>query len=214
MNKDFIVNVPDELWVNSWESEKTETYSYNGPDNIWVLVAPNGTVNRWSEEEIVLDPDTQSGWNVVSINADENTGVAYHLVHMSEDWTYSYNVETNPDGSTYNAITNPRLHDYFELSYTGRDGLVLDPRNLYKTIESPEEEKAKKRLEYVKKYDDAYDFDDDVQASIDTFISNMNTWLNNMAPVRPWKYVKLDASTMPRIPASLVAVFNSLPELD
>jgi hypothetical protein len=73
---------------------------------------------------------------------------------------------------------------------------------------------AKERLAIVKKYDIAYDFDAEDQTKIDTFISNINTYLDSIATAYPWKYITMDISEIPKIPASLQLLFNQLPEID
>jgi len=38
MAREFTVNIPDELWVDSWEDGLTATYTYPGPDSIWLEI--------------------------------------------------------------------------------------------------------------------------------------------------------------------------------
>lgn len=54
MEKTFTVNVPDDLWVDSWTENKTTDYTYNGPSTINVLVSltDDFPIVRWSEDEI------------------------------------------------------------------------------------------------------------------------------------------------------------------
>lgn len=209
MDKTFTINVPDEVWVDSWNDNKTESYDYSGPEKIWVLVGRDNTPSEWSETEITANEDR--GEIVVEVDANTDTAIAYHLVHQDKAWEYTYTEETNHDGSKYNAIDNPRLHDYFALDHVTGEGLSLDP--IYKKATTIAEEKAMERLAYVKKYDDAYDFDADTQSTIDTFIAATNTYLNNMKTVYPWKYVTISHDDIPKIPASLITVFKELPEL-
>ena len=85
---------------------------------------------------------------------------------------------------------------------------------IYKNTKTIAEEKAEKRIEYVKKYNDTYDFDADTQAIIDTFLSDMTAYMTTMSSVYPWKYVTIDENEIPKIPASIVTVFNTLPEVE
>lgn len=213
MEKTFTINVPDQLWVDSWENNKTETYTYNGPETLYVLIDDVAdTVLYSSTEEIeVLDGDSNF---VIEIDAtnDEQVAVAHYFNTLGSEHEYTYEDETNHDGSIYEKITNPIIHDYFDIDYDRGNGLTLLP--IYKNTETIAEQKAKTRLEYVKKYDDAYDFDTDTQSIIDTFLSNMDTYLTTMATAYPWKYVEIDETEIPKIPASLITTFTALPELD
>lgn len=210
MDKTFTISVPDEVWVNSWTTNKTESYDYSGPEKLWVIVGRENTPGEWSDSE--LTPNEDKGEIVVEVDANTDTAIAYYLNHLDQSWEYSYTTETNHDGSTYEAISNPRLHDYFELDHVTGEGLKLNP--VYKKSTTIAEEKAKERLEYVKKYDDAYDFDAETQATIDAFVSATETYLDTMATVYPWKYVTISHDDIPKVPAALVTVFKELPELD
>lgn len=210
MEKTFTINVPDEVWVDSWTNNKTESYDYSGPETIYVRVGWENTPSDWSESELTANEDR--GEVIVEVNATTDTAVAYYLVHQDQEWEYTFTTENNHDGSTFDAMDNPRLHDYFELDHVTGQGLVLNP--VYKKATTIAEEKASERLAYVKKYDDAYDFDVDIQTTIDTFISDTETYLTNMESVYPWKYVTISHDDIPKIPASLVTVFKELPEID
>lgn len=209
MEKTFTINVPDEVWLNSWNNNKTETYDYVGPEKIWALVTRDNTPSAWSETELVANES--NGETVYELDANTDTAIVYHLVHQSQEWEYTYTAETNHDGSTYDAIDNPRLHDYFSLDHLAGTGLTLEP--IYKKATTIAEEKATERLAYVKKYDDTYDFDADIQTVIDTFVTDTETYLNKMSTVYPWKYVTISHDDIPKVPATLVAVFKELPEI-
>lgn len=210
MEKTFTINVPDELWVNAWDNNNTETYSYSGPETIWVLVGRNDTLLTWSDTELTADEN--QGEIVEVIDANEKTAIAYYLVHLAQEWEYTYTSQTNHDDSIWEAIDNPRLHDYFDLDHVTGNGLELTP--VYKKATTIAEETATERLSYVKKYNDAYEFDTDIQTTIDTFISSTETYLNTMTTVYPWKYITISHDDIPKIPASLITVFKELPEIN
>jgi len=48
MQKEFTVNIPDELWVDSWENELTTTYTYEGPQNFYLGIDDNKS--QWTYE--------------------------------------------------------------------------------------------------------------------------------------------------------------------
>lgn len=218
MGKTFTVNVPDQLWLNSWTENKTESYTYEGPDTWNVVVCGESLLaSEWSEDAIEAASDADI---VVTVDAtdDANLPVAYFMHTQgadsitAEEREAAEEDETNHDDSVYKKITNPLIHDYFDVGYDNETGLHLTP--IYKNTKTIAEEKAEQRLAYVKKYNDVYDFDADAQEKIDTFLTSMTTYMSTMASVYPWKYTTIDENEIPKIPASIVTIFNTLPEVE
>jgi len=211
MEKTFTVNVPDDLWVDSWTENKTTDYTYNGPSTINVLVSltDDFPIVRWSEDDITVDDEDKQ--LVVTIDADTDTAIAHAIVNAGAEHEYTYTTITNHDDSTHEEINNPTINDIYEVEYTPANGFVL--KQIIKQSETMNERTAKERLAYVVKYDEAYDFDDATQTVIDTFKTNIDNYLTTMSTVYPWRYVTIDATVIPKIPASLVATFNTLPDI-
>lgn len=223
MQKEFTVNVPDELWVDSWENALTQTYTYNGPQYFYIGLGDknNELVVKFGDLESEADPFTaeESADFIYSltIDADVNPELAYMLyIHDHED--HMFTEITNHDGSIYQQISNPCMKDYFTLEYKSNADdpdvkeAFLDP--IYKDTNNILLSTAKTRLSVVQKYDNAYDFDEADQTKIDTFISTINTYIDSIATAYPWKYITVDISEIPKIPASLQLLFNQLPEID
>jgi len=223
MQKEFTVNVPDQLWVDSWEDGLTATYTYEGPQYFYIGLDQDLRARELrhgdleAEAEAFSEEEAEAFNYVITVDANTNPDLATLLYpHNHED--HIFEDETNHDGSIYKKITNPCLRDYFIADYR------LNPEDLeeaqcfadpiYKDTSSILEKTAKERLSIVKKYDIAYDFEADDQAKIDTFISNINTYLDSIATAYPWKYITMDVSEIPKIPASLQLLFNQLPEID
>jgi|TARA_B110000208_G_scaffold189433_1_gene250960 hypothetical protein len=219
MSKTFTINIPDQLWLNSWTENKTESYTYSGPDTWNVLVTgTTNLVSEWSEDVLEASPGTRDFVVTLDATADATVPVA-HYIHTqgadsitAEEREAAEEDETNHDDSVYKKNTNPLIHDYFDIGYDVDAGLQLVP--IYKNTKTVAEEKAEKRIEYVKKYNDTYDFDADTQAIIDTFLSSMDTYKTSMLTVYPWKYTTIDENEIPKIPASIVTIFNTLPEVE
>ena len=213
MEKTFTINVPDEIWVKSWENNITETYTYSGPASIKVLVETIGDweVLDWSETD--FDRELQSHEHVIDLDVtDENVEIAYWLTTDLSTHEYTYEDVENHDGSVYKKITNPTIRDYFDIAYKPSTGFSLNA--IYKEAETENEKSAKERRDYVRKYNDLYDFDTDNQTLIDNFLTAVDNYINNMETVYPWKYVTIDKQEVPKIPASLISTFSSLPEID
>ena len=211
MSKTFTVKIPDQLWVDNWTEDKIETYVYSGPD-VWYALIDDTTdlVVHWSADPI---DNPLSKDFVIELDAtdDKNLPVAHFFHSQGTEHEYTYEDETNHDGSIYKKINNPVIQDYFDVKYNKGTGFYLDP--MYKATKTIAEEKAEKRLEYVKKYDNVYDFDTETQATVDKFLDDMATYMTIMLTVYPWKYVTIDENEIPRIPTALVTVFNTLPEI-
>lgn len=212
ITKQYTVSVPDELWVDSWNNNTEKTYTYEGPETLYVVVSTvdDFSIIRWSETAIA-EEDINENETVVELDANTLTAQADYLVSFAAEYEYTFENETQANGDVYEGISNPRVQDYFDLLYSIANGFTLDP--IYKVTLTVNEEIALERKKYVQKYDDAYDFDADTQTVIDTFMTNMNNYLDSMATVYPWKHVTLDETAIPKIPASLIATFNTLPEI-
>lgn len=212
MEKTFTVNVPDELWVDSWNTNKTETYTYIGPSSIKVLIETTDEWEflDWSETD--FEREIQEHEIVVDLEVtDETVAVAHWIVSKNNEYEYTYETITNHDNSTYEQISNPRIQDYFDIRYRPSSKFFLD--TIYKDHETQNEKIAKERKEYVEKYKNAYDFDEATQTKINEFITAVNSYLDTMVTAYPWKYITIDKNEIPKIPAVLISVFNELPEI-
>lgn len=219
ITKNFTVNVPDELWIDSWESANTESYTYVGPDTLYLVYNPVRNMLIRSPNGLDVEPDRlRENEHLVAVDANTQPEVALCLLPRDPEYQHEFEEQTNElDNSTWQKITNPHIQDWFTVSVSDTTiiPVTLELNPIYKELDTSVEEKARTRLAYVKKYSDAYDFDTDEQTKIDTFITDMETYLATYAPVCPWKFAEgVPEGNMPRIPVSLVSVFNSLPEIE
>jgi hypothetical protein len=213
ITKEYTVNVPDELWVDSWDNNNTATYTYEGPATVYATIRGDG-ISTVSVEPI--NAEEHPGERVIEIDANVQPDVADWIHPTPEDFSHTHTTETNPDGSTWERITNPGIRDWFELAPAtpNEDGREVELVAIIKDPDTQYEIKVRERKAYVKKYDDAYDFDADTQATIDTFLAACDTYLSDYAPIYPWKYVTVPEGSMPKIPAVLISTFNNLPEIN
>jgi hypothetical protein len=207
MTKQFTVNVPDELWVDSWTENRTMSWTYEGPERIYVKLRHDFTVAEWSDSE--FDPETvQSNEKVIELDSATSVDVMFYLTNQGQLAEHEFEDETNPDGSIYKKISNPNIYDIFYIDYDDQQGFSL--KAIYKAKDTFGELRAREKLTYVKTYDDLYDFDEETQAAIDKFIADTEQYLSDMAGIYPWKYVTLPDNS-PRIPALLIEKFKPLP---
>jgi hypothetical protein len=210
MQKQFTINVPDELWVDQWTEEKTQTWTYDGPDNYYITLNRNHEIQFWSDVEPTAEQPVLTDSYVTTISADEQTAIAYWLNTRGNITQHEFEDVPNPDGSIYKRITNPSIHDIYDLDFDYLTQKII-LRLITRKTETQAEIKAKARLEYVKKYNGVYQFSEEVQAAIDEFILQINAYLDSMAGVYPWKYVTIEETPIPKIP---VAVALELAKLD
>lgn len=219
MQKQFTVNIPDQLWINSWAEKKTQTWTYDGPKTLYVLVSRDHAVVTWSEE--LIEREENASEHVYVLDAEKHTASAFwmttHFQPIDNFYQYEYFDEINYDGSVHSAIANPRIQDIYDIEYFPgpvdhpQAGVLLKP--IYKTTETLCEQKAKERKRWVERYDNMYDFEPELQATIDKFLLACNTYLDKMKTVYPWKFITLDEDEIPRIPSTLVAEFSKYPDI-
>lgn len=211
MKKTLVYSVPDELWVNSFEKKITKSFTYDGPSSFWIIVNNDNIVVSYNTEEPDITEYQSKYFIDLETGTDDELALAILLVHRSDTHEYSYLDETNHDNSVYQCISNPRLQDYYYPTYIGGkvflNLIIKDPLN-------PNESIAKERKEYVEKYIHAFEFDTETKGIIDAYISNINEYLKLMETAYPWKYIQMDKNEIPKIPVSLITIFNSLPELN
>jgi hypothetical protein len=221
MQKEFTVNVPDELWVDSWDDGLTATYTYEGPQYFYIgfdskfvpTILPNHAVD--SEIDPFSDEQAADFIETITLDANENPDIAYMLYAPYVDHAdHTFEDVANHDGSTYKKITNPHMHDYFELHWNTITAELPTLHAKVKDTDNQLQITAKNRLAHIQKYNNAYDFDTDDQAAIDAAIATLNTYIDTIATAYPWKYVEYDLTEVPKIPAALQLLFNQLPEID
>lgn len=211
MEKTVNVKIPNEIWVDDFSANKTATFNYSGPAKIWIIVEEDNTVNSYSETEPVLAMNRSAIEVDIAAASPDKLQAAVFLVMQGAEHTYTYTPETNHDGSTYQRITNPKLNDYYTLRYNPSSGFELKVIEKDRTV--PTEKIAQDRKTYVEKYANAYEFSTEDQAKITSFLTAINAYLQSVETAYPWKYVQIDKNEVPKIPVSLVQLFNTLPAL-
>ena len=213
MQKTFTVQVPDELWVDTWDLNNSVDYEYSGPEQVYVLIdAKKQLVSSATES---FGEDLQEGWEEIAVDANVDTDIAHLIVESNTtdpDFVHTFEDEVQPfDESVYQKITNPRISDWFTLVYdhTG-DGLSLEA--IIKSTSIPLIDKAKERRSYVEKYNNAYEFGDDILPTIESFLESINAYITSLETIKPWKHIEISEDGLPKLPVSLISAFSSLPD--
>lgn len=217
MEKTLTLKVPNELWVNDFSQNKTATYTYTGPDKVWLLVEPNtGTV---FDELYEIKPDADNAGSKELLEINISTASEAELAAVigikrklsSEPYVYTYVDQTNHDGSIYKAISNPTIFDYYTFKYVPVQGIVLEL--VYKDPVNPNMAIALERKNYVEKFANAFEFDVADSEKITAFLTAINTYIATISNAYPWKFITTNKGEVPKIPVSLVTLFSTLPSL-
>lgn len=212
MQKTLTIKVPDELWVNKFEKNQTKTYEYDGPESFWISIKDEHIALTAFEDEPTIIQSTENKHFIDIANASEvELACAIMIVHGAESYEFVYSDKVNHDGSIYKEISNPRLEDYYSAKFI-EGKIVLQVITKDPTLQN--EIIARERRDYVLKYFNTFDFDEEDRAKIQNFLEKINTYLESMRNVYPWKYIEIDKNEIPKIPTSLIQVFNTLPELN
>lgn len=210
MKKTFNYNVPDELWVDNFSKGLIASATYDGPETINVMVSKDRYVAWGNNIPEVYDSEKNK---VVILNANELPNVAYYITNQSNVAEHVFEDEIMHDGSVYKKISNPSIFDYYQLVYF--DGLS-DPWRfelITKEKNTAAELKVADDLDYVKRYNNAYDFDIDTTTAINGYITKAEKYLSDMKTIYPWKYIEITTPVPPKMPVALINAFKDLPKV-
>lgn len=212
MEKTVTVKIPNQLWVDDFSANKTAPFVYNGPAKVWLVVQEDNSVQTdYYEQEPTAQPTQKAIEIDIATATQDQLEAATFAVMGSKEHTYTYTPETNHDGSIYQRITNPKLNDYYTLRYNPSTGFEL--KTIVKDTTVLNEKIAKDRKDYVEKYSTAFEFSAEDEAKITTYLTAIDAYLEQLKTVYPWKYVQIDKNEVPKVPLSLVQLFNTLPTL-
>lgn len=209
MKKTIELNVPNELWVNDFSEAKKASFVYEGPEVIWLTAQDGMLLPSFSTEEPLDLPLSRQAKKVeISKATKEEVAAAILAVNKPEKHEYKYVDEINHDGSIYKKITNPLLSDFFMARLLGTvvslELIVKDP--VYFNVSE-----AEKRKNYVKRYEETYSFDAETVSKINSFLTEMDAYLNTVKTAYPWKFITVNKGEIPKVPVELVKLFNELP---
>ena len=213
MQKIFTVQVPDELWVNTSDLNNSVDYEYSGPEEVYALIDDRKNLISSSIES--FGEDMPEGWEEIAIDPNVDTAIAHIIVEINTtdpDFAHTFEDEVQPfDESVYQKITNPRISDWFTLVYD-HTGIGLSLEAIEKDQSTLILEKAKEKRSYVEKYNNEYEFGDDISLVITGFLEAINTYITSLETIKPWKHIEISEEGLPRIPVSLISAFSSLPD--
>lgn len=207
MKKKFTYNVPDEMWVDNFSKNLTANATYEGSNTIYVLVSGSSVIS-WSLEDYEFYNKDSS--KVINLDATAYPNVAYFLTTVRPE--IEYEDLTNPDGTIYQIIKNPMLHDYYVLTYDDSvEGespwkFLLITRSRY----VPDESRVKIDLEVAENHKQNFTFDANVTKILDKYISDAKDYLESLKQYYPWRYVEFNPPKGPDMPLELQEAFKNV----
>jgi hypothetical protein len=205
----FDKNIPNELYIDDFSEKKKLTLSYDGPATIkWLIEKSNGSLSNPIDSHD--DPHDRDNYMVVEVDATKDTDVAYYLYTMKDGIEREHATETLPDGSTHDYISNPRIQDYYSISYdlnenTWEWSLILrEKKNPFNYI-------ADKYRAYVNAHIDSVT-DAKVKKSAQDYLKTLDTFESTgMGAVYSWKLIEINPKLVPIPPVDFIAAVGVLP---
>jgi len=216
MQKVFSIEIPDEIYINSWENNLTASFTYDGPETVYAVISNDSLINvsidpYESDSAFVVDSEK---YTILEINAETDTKLA-HIIHemKNDEYEYEYVDTTNHDGSTWAEITNYRLKDYYALRYdidTDPAELKLEP--IYNDAwELPQLIESNNTLEKLIYNRDNIEHNESNSALIISSIALLEEYIATIATARSWRYEEFDMTEIPSISKALSKVLVNKP---
>jgi hypothetical protein len=206
----FSYPLPDELYVEGVSGKITGTFTYDGPETFDVQIDQSGNI---IDIDIQNDPELGPDYRK-TINATKNPEVAYMFAHyFIEDYhpPVSDTVdEVMENGDVYKKPLNPDLTTAYQVNYNTQDN-DWELVQIVKQQDNPSTLEAKKRKEYIQKYADKYSFGVEVDDAIETYITLLDTFIENNPLLKTWKYINFNSNPVPKIPVSIAVELSKIP---
>lgn len=216
MQKVFSIEIPDEIYINSWENNLTASFTYDGPETVYAVISTDSLIGVSVdpyESDSAFVTDTEK-YTILEIDAETNTSLA-HIIYEMKNYEYAYEYEdiTNHDGSTWAEITNYRLKDYYALRYdidTDPAELKLEP--IYNEAwQLPQLIESNNILEKLIYNRDNIEHSESNSALIISSIALLEEYIATIATARSWRYEEFDMTEIPSISKALSKVLVNKP---
>ena len=206
----FSYPLPDELYVEGVSGNITGTFTYDGPETFDVQIDGFGNI---LDIDIQNDPELGPDFRK-TIDATKQPEVAYMFAHyFDENYIRSLSEtvdEVMENGDVYKKPINIDLKDAYEVRFNIQEN-DFELVQILKQQDNPSALEAQRRKEYIQKYADKYSFGTEVDATIETYITSLDTFITNNPPLKTWKYINFNFNSVPKIPASIAIELSKIP---
>ena len=219
MQKQFTVSIPDERWIDSWDSNLTLTKTYTGPSKVYapINLELNSLVGVYFDSSPTQGPYANTdNYNLYEIDADTDTAIA-QLVQETVDDEYKLNYirefedETLHDGSIYAKTTNPMVSDYYRLRYDTLTSKIVLEAIFNDNWRIPQLGVVNNKLEVLNYNKTNIAFSETMLAKITAAIAQLETYKATIVNARNWKYDTFDMSEIPQISKSVEQALKPIP---
>lgn len=217
MQKVFSIEIPDEIYIDSWENNLTASFTYDGPETVYAVISHDMDLIDISidpyESDSAFVIDTEK-YTILEINAETDTKLAHIICELkNNDYQYEYVDITNHDGSIWPEITNYRLKDYYALYYDiDADPAELKLEPIYNdSWQLPQLIESNNILEKLIYNRDNIEHSESNSDLIISSIALIEEYIATIATARSWRYEEFDMTEIPSISKSLSKVLANKP---
>jgi len=205
----FDKNIPNELYIDDFSQNKKMTLTYEGPETVkWLVDKSNCSISNKIDSD--TDAYNHDEFLIVNIDATKDVDVAYYLYTIKDGIEREHATETLPDGSTHEYISNPRIQDYYSISYNLKENtwvwslILREKKNQFNYI-------ADKYRAYVNTHIDSIT-DAKVKNSAQDYLKTLDTFESTgMGAVYSWKLIEINPKLVPIPPVDFIAAVGVLP---
>jgi hypothetical protein len=206
----FTKSVPDELYIDSFTKNKTATWTYEGPEYVYVTVDKDfGNIQGFHDG--VDDLYNRDRYVMVTVDAKVATDVACHLANTVLIPERTFFTETLPDGTTHDEIDNPCIRDYYSLHYD-HENTKWDFKVITREPKTILNELANRYREYVNTHISKFSDNAELSKLANDYLKSLDDFeTTGMGGVPSWKIIEPKLSSVPAVPSALVVAANVLP---
>lgn len=210
LTKKFTYPLPDENFFPEVSGKRIGEFTYEGPEKFTVRLTEDGFVKT-------IDPSLTENENpnlLKEVDAHSQPEVAYLLYCVSEPQDYIYEDEILENGEVYKNITNPSLHEVYDVFYNfSTDSWELSV--IVKELFNPAREIATNNRNLVKEFLDKYEFSEDVETKMSSYVLKLDEFISNLKDIPTWKYVDytFDVQKIPKMPIDLAQEISKVKNL-
>lgn len=210
LTKKFTYPLPDELYFPEVSGKNVGEFTYVGPNKFTVRLNEDGYIKS-------IDPILTKNENptlIKEIDANLIPEVAYLIYCADDSHTHIFEDEIMENGDIYKKITNPSLHEAYDVFYDfSKESWEL--LVVVKDLFNPAREIAKNNRDLVKTFADKYEFSEDIETKMSSYISKLDEFISNLKDLPTWKYIdfNFDIPKIPKMPVDVAQEISKVKNL-
>lgn len=210
LTKKFTYSLPDELYFPEISGKNTREFTYEGPEKFTVRLTEDGYVKAINPTPI----ENENPNLLKEVDANISPEVAYLIYCTANPENYIYEDEILENGEVYKKLTNPSLHEAYDVFYNlSTDSWELSV--IVKELFNPAKEIAINNKNLVKQFLEKYEFSEDIETRMSSYIERLEEFISNLKDLPIWKYVdyNFDVPKIPKMPVDVALEISKVKEL-